>query len=90
MPELVGQVDAFSISLNACSAEEYVKLCRPRFGIDAYDGVKDFIRECVKHFDDVTASTVAVEGVSVDEARRIVVEELGCRFRIRPHYRDLA
>ena len=82
IPELIGLVDAFSISLNACNAEQYQELCHSRFGIQAYDAVKDFLRECVKHFD-VTASVVAIDGFQVEEARKIVEQELGCKFRVR-------
>ena len=49
-----GLVDTVSISLNAPTAEEYVALCRPKFGAAAYlallkfaEDVKGFVRDVV-------------------------------------------
>jgi TatD DNase family protein len=84
LPELAGLIDAASISLNAQNAELYNKVSQPKFGIDTYDAVKDFIREAKKHIPDVTASVVSVPEVDLDACRRIA-DEMGVKFRVREY-----
>jgi TatD DNase family protein len=82
VPELTEAVDAVSVSLNAQDAETYETLCRPKFGPATFDHVQAFIRECVKHGLEVTASVVAVPGVDVDAARRRA-SQLGVPLKVR-------
>jgi TatD DNase family protein len=84
LPELSGLVDAVSVSLNAQNAELYNRISQPKFGIAAYDAVKEFIREAVKYIPDVTATVVALPGVDVEACRKIA-EELGAKFRLREY-----
>jgi TatD DNase family protein len=84
LPELAGLVDAVSVSLNAQNAEVYEKLTQPKFGITAYDAVKDFIREAKKYIPDVTATVVSAPGVDVEACRKIA-DELGAKFRVREY-----
>lgn len=81
LPELQGLVDSLSISLDAQDPETYEKICRPAFR-NAYEGVKDFIRESVKYVPEVKATVVEMEGVDVKECERIA-EELGVALRVR-------
>jgi TatD DNase family protein len=84
LPELAGLVDAVSVSLNAQNAESYFKISQPKFGVETYDAVKDFIREAKKYIPDVTATVVSAPGIDVD-ACRTIAEELGARFRVREY-----
>ncbi|MBE9537346.1 MAG: radical SAM protein, partial [Proteobacteria bacterium] len=84
LPELAGLIDSISVSLNAESAETYNKVCRPPFD-GAFDGVKAFIMEAKKHIPDITASIVGLPSVDVEKCRKIVEEELGVEFRLRPY-----
>jgi TatD DNase family protein len=84
LPELSGLVDAVSVSLNAQNAGVYEKLTQPKFGIETYDAVKDFIREAKKHIPDVTATVVSAPGVDVEACRKIA-EGLGVKFRVREY-----
>jgi TatD DNase family protein len=84
LPELVGLVDAVSVSLNAQNAEVYEKLTQPKFGAPTYDAVKEFIREAKKYVPDVTATVVSAPGVDVEACRRIA-EDLGAKFRVREY-----
>lgn len=84
VPELVGLVDEFSVSLNASNAEEYDELSQPKFE-NAYEEVKKFIK-CSA---DVGIETVAsiVDGykgrrLDVDKCREIA-ESLGAKLRVR-------
>ena len=84
LPELSGLVDAASISLNAQNAELYEKIGQPKFGIETYASVKEFIRESVKYIPDVTATVVSLPEVDIDACRKIA-EELGAKFRVREY-----
>ena len=84
VPELVGLVDEFSVSLNASNSEEYDELSQPKFE-NAYEEVKKFIK-CSA---DAGIETVAsiVDGykrrrLDVDKCREIA-ESLGAKLRVR-------
>lgn len=59
-PLLEGLVDIVSVSLNAPSAEKYEALCRPDFGLEAYDAVLRFAEECKRYVPEVKMSVVDV------------------------------
>lgn len=84
LPELAGLIDSVSVSLNAQNAEIYARISQPKFGIDAYDGVKNFIVEAKKHIPDVTATVVSLPEVDVEACRKIA-DELGAKFRVREY-----
>lgn len=84
LPELAGLVDAVSVSLNAQNAETYFKISQPKFGVETYEAVKDFIREARKYIPEVTATVVSAPEVDVD-ACRTIAEGLGARFRVREY-----
>ncbi|OGI20035.1 MAG: hypothetical protein A2287_04885 [Candidatus Melainabacteria bacterium RIFOXYA12_FULL_32_12] len=86
IPELVGIIDKISVSLNADNAEFYQELtgCKLESQI-AYEGVKNFIAECVNQGIDTTATVVQGFGnydINVEKCRKIT-EELGATFKIR-------
>ena len=84
-PELAAAgLEAVSVSLNAADAQTYAKLCPSRFGRTAYAAVQEFIRSAVRHLPEVSASAVAVPGLSEDACRAVAVS-LGARFRWRPY-----
>lgn len=83
-PELAAAgIRAVSVSLNAPDAATYADLCPSRYGAAAYGAVKDFIRSALRCVPEVTASAVAVPGLS-EAACRQVAESLGARLRWRP------
>jgi TatD DNase family protein len=85
VPELVGAVDAVSVSLNAPDAETYQRLCRPsREG--AFEAVLDFLGRASAALPEVTASAVALPGLDLEACRRLA-EARGARFRTR-EYQD--
>ncbi|MDI6871248.1 MAG: TatD family nuclease-associated radical SAM protein [Bacillota bacterium] len=86
VPELVGLIDAVSISLNAPTAGEYERLCRPSLP-GAFEAVLDFTREAVRAVPEVTLTAVALPGLDLEACRRLA-ESLGARFRVRPFIRD--
>lgn len=86
-PELAAAgLTAVSVSLNAADGETYARLCPNRYGAAAHEAVKEFIRSAVRCLPEVSASAVAVPGLS-EQACRALAEELGARFRWRPYDR---
>lgn len=85
LPELKGLVDKFSISLNGENEEVYNELSQPLIE-NAYQSVKDFIRETVKEGFDTTATIVTgYKNYKVDIEKCIeITKELGAKFRERP------
>ncbi len=82
LPELVGLVDLISVSLNAANAEDYVRLCLPDHGEQAFEAVKNFIRRSVELGFETTASAVELPGWDPEPIRRLA-ESLGAKFRTR-------
>ena len=83
-PLFKGLVDCVSISLNAADPDTYVRLCRPRFGEDAYTGMLKFAREVVYYVPQVILT--AIRGTVPDEDLERCAEiarEIGAGFRIR-------
>ncbi len=82
--ELSGIIDAVSISLNEMNAEEYVKLCKPEFGIDAYEAMLDYTKRVKNFVSDVTMSVVgySIPASHIESCRKIA-EKLAVKFRVR-------
>jgi TatD DNase family protein len=86
-PELAAAgLDAVSVSLNAADAATYARLCPSRHGAAAFDAVRSFIASAVRCLPEVSASAVAIPGLS-EAACRAAAEALGARFRWRPYDR---
>ncbi len=85
VPELVGLIDKISVSLNAETEELYNQLAVPSFK-NAYEAVKEFIKECVKNGIDTTATIVTgYKNYKVDiEKCKEITKSLGANFRERP------
>lgn len=84
VPELAEVLDAVSVSLNACSEEEYQRVSVPCFGPGSYQAVLDFISEAKGLIPDVTVSVVggSIPSASEEECRRMA-GSWGVRFRVR-------
>ncbi|MBQ0033464.1 MAG: TatD family nuclease-associated radical SAM protein [bacterium] len=80
-----GLVDAVSISLNAPTAEEYVALCRPKFGAAAYPALLKFAEEVKGFVKDVTLTVVGTGALTSEKeaACRRVAAEHGVPLRVR-------
>lgn len=81
--ELKGIVDEISVSLNTPNAEQYLEICRPSFGLPAYESIKQFIRDCRDAGIRVVATVVAMPGVDVEACRKVAEEELKVIYRVR-------
>ena len=80
-----GLVDTVSISLNAATAEEYVALCRPKFGAAAYPALLKFAEETKGFVKDVVLTVVGTEELTSEKeaACRRVAAECGVPLRVR-------
>lgn len=80
--ELLNNVSAMSISLNAQDAETYVRICRPRDGVKAYEAILQFVRYCCSKGVKVILTAVEWPGVDLEACARIA-GEFRAAFRIR-------
>ena len=80
-----GLVDTVSISLNAPTAEEYVALCRPKFGSASYPALLKFAEEVKDFVKDVILTVVGTEALTSEKeaACRRVAAEHGVPLRVR-------
>lgn len=82
-----GLVDEVSISLNTDDSEEYLSMCRPKFGAAAYPAMLKFAEE-VARFVPSVVMTVVGEPVTSSEKQgrcRRICESVGARLRVRPY-----
>ena len=85
-PELEGLIDTVSVSLNATNAEDYLKLCRPKFGIASYEAMLAFTRSCVPYVPNVVMTVVDVVTSREEQERaRKIAESLGAKLRVRAY-----
>ena len=85
-PKLKGLIDAVSVSLNATNKEDYFNVVRPKFGMESYDAMLKFTKECTKYVPDVMMTVVDVVTTPEEqELSRKICESLGATLRIRPY-----
>lgn len=80
---LKGYVDAISISLNAPTAEEYLAVARPRFGIGSFDAMLKFTSDVKQYVPEVTLTVVDTIGEEAIEACKKIAEYIGVNYRVR-------
>jgi len=84
LPELEGLIDVISVSLNSDNKEQYYALCNPTIEGDAFEAVKEFIRESVKHIPMVIVTIVAKPEVDLKKCEELAYS-LGAKFRVREY-----
>jgi len=85
VPELKDNIDSVSVSFNGENQEIYDAISLPKIE-NAYEGMKEFIKECVKAGIETTATIVTgYKNYAVDlDSCKTQVEALGAKFRERP------
>lgn len=85
VPELKGLIDSVSVSFNGENQKVYDEISLPKIE-NAYDGMKDFIKECVAQGIETTATIVTgYKNYKVDlDSCKSQIEEMGAIFRERP------
>lgn len=86
VPELVGLLDAVSVSLNSTDPAQYEKLVRPReeYRGKAWQAMVDFTKSAAARLPEVQMTVVTVPSVDVPAARRLA-ESLGAKFHARTY-----
>jgi TatD DNase family protein len=85
VPELVGLIDAVSISLNSTDPVQYGELMRVD-GKKFFPAMVEFAREAVRLLPRVILTIVDLNAVDSEKARRFVEEEIGATFFTRPFF----
>jgi TatD family-associated radical SAM protein len=82
-----GCIDAISVSLNASTAEAYCEMCRPRFGLEAYEAMLRFTAQVREFVPEVVMSIVATSDTSETEisACRDICKKVGVPLRVRTY-----
>ena len=85
--KLKGLVDTVSISLNTPDPEEYLKMCRPKFGLESWQAMLDFAKSCREYVPNVVMTIVdaPVTTPEIQEKCKAITDSLGVRLRIRPY-----
>ena len=80
-----GLVDTVSISLNAPTAEEYVALCRPKFGAAAYPALLKFAEEMKGVVPTTVLTVVGTDALTSEKEAvcRRIAASLGVTLRVR-------
>lgn len=85
VPELVGLIDAVSISLNTTDPRLYGELMRIN-GERFFSAMIEFAREAVKHFPMVVMTIVDLDEVDKEKAKTFVEDDIGATFLTRPYF----
>lgn len=84
--KLKGLIDTVSISLNATNKEDYLKTVRPKFGIDSYEAMLNFTKDCTNYVPNVIMTVVdVVTSPEEQQLCRKICESVGATLRIRPY-----
>ena len=85
-PKLKGLIDAVSISLNATNKEDYLEVVRPKFGIESFDAMLKFTKDCTEYVPSVIMTVVDVVTTKEEQEKcREICESVGAIFRVRPY-----
>ena len=83
--ELCSVIDIISVSLNAGTKDEYMKVTRPKFA-DAWEAMHKFTADCAAQKSaQVIMSVVDVIPAEQIAAARQVAENLGAKLRVRKY-----
>ena len=85
-PDLKGIIDEVSISLNATNKEDYLEVVKPKFGIESYDAMLKFTKECTQYVSSVMMTVVDTVTSKEDQEKcREICESVGATFRVSPY-----
>lgn len=85
-PKLQGLIDCVSVSLNATNKEDYLNVVRPKFGIEAYDAMLKFTKDCTNYVPNVVMTVVDVVTTKEEqEICREICNSVGATLRVRPY-----
>lgn len=85
-PKLERLIDTVSVSLNTTNKEDYFRLVRPKFGIDSYDAMLKFTKDCTAFVPNVVMTVVDV--VTTKEEQAVcagICASVVAKLRVRPY-----
>lgn len=83
--KLQGLIDTVSVSLNATDKESYYTLVRPKFGVESYDAMLAYTKDCVAYVPNVVMTVVdVVTTPEQQEQCRKICDSVGAKLRVRP------
>lgn len=80
---LYGVIDSISISLNAPSAEEYLEVTNPPYGLKSFNGLLKFAEDCKKYVKQVQFSIVDVISDEQITRCKLLSNKMDIPLRIR-------
>lgn len=84
--KLSGVIDTVSVSLNATNKEDYQNVVRSKFGIESFEAMLKFTKDCTEYVPNVMMSVVDVVTSKEEQAKSAkICESLGATLRIRPY-----
>lgn len=84
--KLKGLIDSVSVSLNATNKEDYCDVVRPKFGVESFDAMLKFTKDCTEYVPEVMMTVVDVVTTKEEqEICRKICESVGATFRVRPY-----
>ena len=88
-PSLQGLIDRVSVSLNTASAEDYVRVCHPDFGEEAYHALLDFAVKAQKYVPSVALSVVrgSIPDEDIEKCKEIA-DAAGVPLKIREYIKS--
>ena len=85
-PKLKGLIDTVSVSLNATNKEDYLAVVRPKFGIDSFDAMLRFTKDCTQYVESVMMTVVDVVTTKEEQEKcGEICESIGATFRVRAY-----
>jgi len=80
-----GLVDTLSISLNAATPEEYLAICRPKFGIVSHAAMLKFAKDAKRYVKHIILSVVRTPDLTPEKESAClrVAESIGVPLRVR-------
>jgi TatD DNase family protein len=88
VPDLVGRIDAVSISLNAPDEATYYRIVRPDFGPQTYQAVKEFIQECRQKLPEVQVTMVGLASLDILQCEKVAEQELHTPLKVREFWKQ--
>ena len=82
-PKMSGIIDRLSVSLNRADAVTYNKHMRPVFGLEAFDGLLEFIEKARVYVPEITLTVLDLLTPEEIENCRKIAESMGVGFRVR-------
>lgn len=78
-----GLVDYISISLNAPSAQEYLEITKPPYGLKSFDALLKFAEDCKKYINHVKFSVVDVISEEQIARCKLLAHKMDIQLRVR-------